>query len=477
MRNVTIVVCLLTALLAGGTAGAQAPAGPTLEFEFEGLSVLVPRIGARVELLPVLRLLGAEAAFSPAAGTFGVTHGDHIIQFSPEHRYILVDGDLQEISDPPVPSPGGVAASLGFLEKVVLRALGYHLEPTARGYRVAAGARYGEPVTVRAAAVDFGATTTLVLTLDRKTEAAVEEDEEDGLIVVFDDALPQVDRTVGLRSVRVRSVHTRDEKLLVDLASGVGMLSWHRLEEPARVIVELGKKRAVPRPPAARPVLPPRTSPIVIDAGHGGDDIGARSVTGLREKDLVLAVAVKLARELRSRGRAVRLTRTGDVTRALTDRAAFANRLGASVFVSLHANSSPVSAVRGAETYYMSLDHRATDEAAAATARKENAPAQGGGGRSTLDLILWDLAQAQVLNESARLALALQRRCNSGLEAPDRGVKQAPFVVLTGATMPAALVEVGFLSNPGEAELLAQPDYQQKVAEALASGIEDFLER
>ena len=215
---------------------------------------------------------------------------------------------------------------------------------------------------------------------------------------------------------------------------------------------------------------------MVIDPGHGGDDVGAQSPTGVQEKEVTLAVARRLARILESRGRAVRLTRDGDQARALTDRTALANRLDATVFISLHANASTVASVAGAETYYMSLDG-ASDEAAAATAALENRAGSSSNGRSPLDLILWDLAQAEVLNESSRLALAVQGRLNARLGLRDRGVKQAPFVVLTGATMPAILVEVGFLSNPAEAERLTQPESQQQLAEAVAAGIEDFLGR
>jgi N-acetylmuramoyl-L-alanine amidase len=212
----------------------------------------------------------------------------------------------------------------------------------------------------------------------------------------------------------------------------------------------------------------------VIDPGHGGDDTGAVAPSGMMEKDLVLDVARLLAQKLRARGHTVRLTREGDDSRALTDRTALANRLGAKVFVSLHANATTVSAVRGAETYYMSLDETSTDEDAAATADLENRPAAEGGQRSALDLILWDLAQAEVLNESAALALRVQRRLNVTLDLRDRGVKQAPFVVLTGATMPAILIEVGFLSNPNEAVRLASNAHQQRLAEAIAGGIDDF---
>ena len=214
---------------------------------------------------------------------------------------------------------------------------------------------------------------------------------------------------------------------------------------------------------------------VVIDPGHGGDDTGAESAVGMMEKDLTLSVAELLAKDLMARGYAVRLTRNGDQTRALTDRTALANRLDATAFISLHANASRATSARGAETYYMSLD-KASDEDAEAAARLENAAhgASANGG-SKLDLILWDMAQAEVLNESARLALDVQQQLNTLLNLPDRGVKQAPFVVLKGATMPAVLVEVGFLSNVAEAKQLADSSYQQRLAAAIASGIEEYL--
>jgi len=254
----------------------------------------------------------------------------------------------------------------------------------------------------------------------------------------------------------------------------VGLLNWHTLADPNRVILEVGAVRPTPTPAPARVVQRTGPRPIVIDPGHGGTDLGATSNGGSAEKHLVFSIADRLSRVLSERGHTVRLTRSGDEGRALTDRTAMANRMDATVFVSLHANASTVASVSGAETYYMSLDESATDEQALATARLENRAGEKDR-PSGIDLILWDLAQAEVLNESAELALAVQERLNQRLGLRDRGVKQAPFAVLTGATMPAILVEVGFLSNPDEANLLASGEHQQRLAEAIALGIDDFV--
>jgi N-acetylmuramoyl-L-alanine amidase len=450
----------------------------TLEVYFDEQAIVVTRFADRVEAVPILELIGAEVKHSLSSGTYGVVYGPHVIQFGPDLKVLLVNGELKEATEKPVASPGGIAVSLGYLDRNILSPLGFHLEPEQRGYRIHRGARFLGPVTVRAAAADFDATTTLVLTLSRSAEVTVEEGEPGTLVVRFEDSAPQLDGRTPFRSNRVRRLLAEGQTIEIQLASNIGLLAWHAIDGPPRITIELGRARPTPTPaPARAPVIAntgPR--PIVIDPGHGGDDLGAQSPDGVLEKDLTLAVSRRLARVLERKGYAVRLTRDGDQHRAHTDRTSLANRLDARVFVSLHANASTHRSVTGAETFYMSLDG-ASDAASAALAAIENEAAGVQENRSTLDLILWDLAQAEVLNESAKLALAVQDHLNRELDTRDRGVKQAPFVVLTGATMPAILVEMGFLSNRNEAAKMLQPDYQQQVAEAIAAGIEDFVRR
>ena len=447
----------------------------TVEFQYAGRGVLVPKLGSRVEVMPILALIGAGAEYSMAAGTYVVALGEQRLQFTPGHKLVLVDGELLDTKDAPVPSPGGVAASIDFIDRSLLGPLGFRLEPIPQGYRIAVGAHFAEPVVVRPAAADFAATTTLVLTLDRAVDASVESTEGDDLVARFADASPRLDPNARFRSKRVRSITSNGRDLLIETADGIGLMNWHNLDDPPRVILELGRVFPTPTPAPVQVLERSGPQPIVIDPGHGGKDTGAVSSSGLTERDLTMAVARRLAAELRARGHAVRLTREDGEGRALTDRTAIANRLEAKAFVSLHANASTFSSVRGSETYYMSLDDEATDEAAAALARLENEAGSEAPEQTDLDLILWDLAQASVLNDSAMLAVAVQTRLNALLDIRDRGVKQAPFVVLTGATMPAILVEVGFLSNPTEAGRLASAEHQQALASAIATGIDAFL--
>jgi len=463
------IVILALGLAANGLSAGQ------LRVCWGERTALVPRTAeGRLELLPIVQLIGADAGFSHSAGTWGVVLGDHQVQFTPGSRWVLVDGQLKKLDEAPVPTPSGVAASERFLEEAILEPFGFHLEHEQWGLRIAEGAAYLSPILVVPVAADFGSTTTVVLTLGRKEKVEVED--RDGAVVVhFPRAEPQLDESRRVTSGRISSIGVHGRDLVIRLADGTGLLGSHVLDDPPRVSLDLGPKARAAPTTVAPPRLRATAHPIVLDPGHGGGDVGASSPSGIQEKNLVLAIAKRVARILRSRGYPTRLTREGDTGRALADRTAFANRLEARVFVSLHANASSFASARGAETYYMSLKDEATDEHAAATARLENASGERADGHGGLDLILWQMAQAEVLNESARLALAVQRRLN-GLEGvPDRGVKQAPFVVLTGATMPAVLVEVGFLSNPREAGRLATAEYQEQLATAIADGIVDFL--
>ncbi len=221
---------------------------------------------------------------------------------------------------------------------------------------------------------------------------------------------------------------------------------------------------------------------VVLDAGHGGEKDGAVGPGGLREKDLTLRIVRRTAALLERRGARVVLTRTTDVGVPLARRAAIANAEQADLFVSVHLNSMPGPArlhASGIETYFLSAD--ATDASATAVAARENADRLAGEPEPDPDDavagILQDLADAEALAESSRLAYVLHDRLVGALRASDRGVKQAPFYVLAGARMPAVLLEVGFLSNGAEARKLATPAYQDEIARAIADGIASWRAR
>lgn len=214
---------------------------------------------------------------------------------------------------------------------------------------------------------------------------------------------------------------------------------------------------------------------VVLDPGHGGHDQGTQGPTGLLEKDLVLDVALRLGALIEERlGGEVVYTRRTDEFLPLEERTAIANESRADLFLSIHANSSPVRRVSGAEVFYLNFT---TSREALELAARENA----GHSRSIFELreLIQKIALKDKLDESRELASHMQqelarewRRMNPA--ARDRGVKTAPFVVLIGASMPSVLAEIGFVSNPKDEALMKKPEYRQRLAEALYRGIERY---
>ncbi len=213
---------------------------------------------------------------------------------------------------------------------------------------------------------------------------------------------------------------------------------------------------------------------VVVDPGHGGDDTGAKGPKGLEEKDAALALAQDLQAALEKAGFDARLTREDDTFIPLWDRARKANEAGADLFLSLHLNAAKAKAAKGSEVFFLSLDQGDTD--AAELVALENAGAVDRPAQDTvLFSILQDLAQKAYLQESERLAVHIQAQLNHLGGIKGRGVKQAPFVVLRGAAMPAVLVEAAFISNPREEQKLRDAAFRRRVAESVARGVRRFF--
>ena len=215
-------------------------------------------------------------------------------------------------------------------------------------------------------------------------------------------------------------------------------------------------------------------SRIVIDPGHGGHDPGAQS-KGLNEADLVLDVALRLQKLLlKSPGVEVVLTRSTDVFIPLEERTAIANREGADLFLSIHANASRNPTARGVETYF--LNFASNTEAEAVAARENSASGQT---MHNLPDIVKAITLNNKLDESRDFATLVQRAmvdhlANGNKGVRDLGVKQAPFVVLIGAGMPSVLAEISFVTHQQEGRLLKTGAYRQKIAEALFDGLREY---
>lgn len=228
-------------------------------------------------------------------------------------------------------------------------------------------------------------------------------------------------------------------------------------------------------PEAARPGAFIRN--IVIDAGHGDHDAGAVGPGGTREKDVNLAVALRLERALRERTSArITMTRRDDTFLSLRERVAVARRVKADLFISVHANSSASRnrhTLSGTEVYFFSSP---SDEDARLAERMEGGPfdpaAEG------IDPVLWDLMLAGNVVESHRLADLVMREMPRHTGLPSRGVKSARFYVMyygVISNFPSILIELGFMSNPNEEAKLKSPAWQDRTAEGIAIAVESYL--
>jgi N-acetylmuramoyl-L-alanine amidase len=216
---------------------------------------------------------------------------------------------------------------------------------------------------------------------------------------------------------------------------------------------------------------------VVLDPGHGGHDEGTSGPNGLLEKDLVLDVALRLGKLIESRmGSEVVFTRSDDTFIPLERRTAIANERKADLFLSIHANSSPIPRIGGVESYYLNFT---SAKDALAVASRENASSD----KSVFELrdLIQKITLQDKAEESRQFAGAIQAalfpfaaRYDPGIK--NRGVKKAPFVVLIGASMPSVLAEIGFLSNSREAALLKKPEHRQKLAEALYRGVSRYAQ-
>lgn len=276
------------------------------------------------------------------------------------------------------------------------------------------------------------------------------------------------------------------------------------LSDPARLIIDVRGERpteisrleqsisTAPEPPpeakqeeavvVAKKTRSPRKTNlskirrIVVDPGHGGHDPGAVGSGGTQEKDIVLSIGLKLRDMLKEElGLDVVMTRSTDVFIPLEERTAIANKVNADLFVSVHANAANNRNASGIETYYLNL---AKTDKAAQLAAKENGTSLEK--VSVLQAILFDLMANYKLNDSAHLANDVQKSLFKrihGLHADVKnlGVKQGPFYVLVGATMPSILVETAFLSNAQEESRLKNGEYQDATAEGIMEGIRGYI--
>ena len=300
-----------------------------------------------------------------------------------------------------------------------------------------------------------------------------------------------------LKGIRLSQFNPDTSRLVFDL-SMVDNLKVGAWQEESRLIVELSREKTHRTKVVSKPVVPivrkkvksvrrvpPQTVAkksvplIVVDAGHGGKDLGAKGHGGLLEKDVNLAIALRLRDILKSRYKySVVLSRGDDTFLSLEERGAIANKKNANVFVSVHANAAERRGAYGVETYYLG---DGKSEQAQETAARENREdlARKSEDKQT-QLILADLMGASKMKDSGALAGTVQKRLVQSMskkysKIKNLGAKQGSFFVLHAPKMPSILVEVGFVTNPREERRLKQNAYLDRLAASIAQGIAEYI--
>ncbi len=282
-----------------------------------------------------------------------------------------------------------------------------------------------------------------------------------------------------LKAVRAGQFDAQTVRVVLDLEKIKDFHSFV-LDDPTRLVIDVNGVEIAKKPETS--VVRRR---VVIDPGHGGHDPGAVGPSGLYEKDVVLDIALKLKEILLTDPlNEVFLTRETDRFISLEERTAMANRKNADFFVSIHANANPVKRVKGIETYLLNWT---SDEEAMRVAARENKISlkkmrEMHRQMDTLGMILNDLSRDSKRNDSIKLANYIQQSIVTTLnnefnyKSIDLGVKQALFYVLFGARMPSVLVEVSFISNPQEEQLLSNESYRMRIAKAIAKGLDTYTD-
>ncbi|HSP15969.1 MAG TPA: N-acetylmuramoyl-L-alanine amidase [Thermoanaerobaculia bacterium] len=416
----------------------------------------------------------------PDSGGFRVTLNNTIAAFGPDTRFAVVRDDLIEMPVNPIVVAGVPFVPWQFFNGFLAKAAEQEVIWDSGARVLTVRLRQQSIVAVQMSVTNVQGISKIVLTLSAPSEYAIAKDAA-AYVIRFKAPLaaPFAEQAYDDPNVAHASFSGSDVRIQLTSPDVAG--DAYKLDNPFRIILDLRKAAApvpgrTPQLPGIKPsVEPAGIRTIVIDPGHGGKEVGAVGPGGLMEKDITLAVARKLSAALQSSINArVVLTREDDTVVSLDQRTAIANQYKADLFLSIHMNAAVVKGAKGSETYFLSLE--ASDELAKRAAETENAStaAPKTGPTPDLKLILWDLAQQEYLQESSRFAQDIQEEMNAATNVQNRGVKQAPFKVLVGATMPAALVEVGFITNPEEEAKLKSDGFQDTMVDALVRAIRRY---
>jgi N-acetylmuramoyl-L-alanine amidase len=445
-----------------------------------------------VALDDLTRLFDLTTREDALAGGLTISTKSQTIVLTPGQALASVAGRLVSLPSPPVRDNRSWYLPLDFIPRALGPALGTRLDLRRPSRLIVAGDLRVPRITARAEQIGIA----LRVTFDVNPAAPhTVTQEANRLQLRFEaDALDATLPASPMSDI-VTAIRVADSGPTIAIDLGPRFASFRSSDAAGergagRIIVDVAGATTEPTPtpgptPGPTPTPPPLEPPlfgtpagglrtIVLDAGHGGDEQGARGPQSTTEKDVTLSVARRLKAAIESRlGARVILTREGDQTVGLDERAAVANNNKADLFISLHANASVRSSATGAEVFYLSLADYGDQAARAAQGESEALPVFGGGSRD-IEVILWEMAQARHIEQSAVLAQIVEASLRERVPMSPRAIQQAPFRVLVGANMPAVLVEMAFISNPEQEKQLTSESFQSSVVQALADAIVRF---
>ena len=480
--------------------GAQAPPGaapaatstqssaPYTVVSREGRRPLPARTINGQEMFAVddlARLFNLSTKEDPITGGLTITTRGQTILLTQNQEIASVAGRL--ISLPAPPAREGVAwfVPVDFVARALAPVAGTPIE-LRKPSRIIVAGDFRIP-RVAGRIEPLGALTRLTFDIAPATRSTVVQEGARLLIRFEADALDATLPTPATPDL-IAAIHP-EGPAAVAIELGPRYASFRSSELPGdrggtRIVIEVvGKTTDAPAAPAAPPAEAPplldlvpagtlRT--VVIDAGHGGTDLGARGSGGNVEKGISLSLARRLKAALEGRlGVRVILTRDGDNGLGLDERAAVANNNKADLFISLHANASVRNTASGAQVFYLDLNEYGDEAQRAASAPRESLPVFGGGSRD-IEVVAWRFAQARHIERSATLARTIEGALRSRVTMNARALQQGPLRVLVGANMPAVLVEVGFLTNAQQEAQLASDAYQNNIVQGIVDAVIQF---
>jgi N-acetylmuramoyl-L-alanine amidase len=450
-----------------------------------------------VSLQRVADILNSRLMFDEDKNSYTYKFENRLAILAPGKSLISVEGRLEFINQKTIPDDDDILVPVEFLTKIIPL---IHKQPML--YNAASRAFIlgdaADPYNLQVDTLTKPTYVRMIIQAKDSIPFKVSRDNKE-VTVVFSKKiilLPFNERKFTDDIIESVSFTQRKDstEMQINLRSEPRDIKSYKFKDPFRLIIDFMRDSAtgeIKNSTGAEPIKADEYSgtpswlesndvkTIVIDPGHGGTNEGAIGVDGLKEKDVTLEIAKNLKSiiEQNIAGVKVVLSRTSDIDVSIQARTEIANHNKADLFVSIHCNGSVNRNARGAEVFILSSE--ASDDATRAVAELENqadesSPASTKIPHSPLTPILWELAQNEYLRESALLAEQMQAELNQLLDTPERGVKQAPFKILTGAIMPAVLVEVAFITNPKEEKDLRSELYQTAIAKAIYRSILRF---